>query len=157
MWCACQGNAWLSYIWVALVFVWRGKPDLICRVKRFAKTPTCLVVFHKGIGVFCQSRCHCACSCSLQRMILMINEALMLFLQIKDRRYGRTHVAIYGPSWAKDDWCTYSHAEQLISTGVGVNTMKCCALMLQFLRWPILHGLIMAWWNLKSSYDPYLN
>jgi len=30
-------------------------------------------------------------------------ETCGVLVKIKDRRYGRTHVAIYGPSWAKDD------------------------------------------------------
>lgn len=30
-----------------------------------------------------------------------LNSCLVMLVQIADRRFGRTHLAIYGPLWAK--------------------------------------------------------
>jgi len=51
------------------------------------------------------------------------------FVQIRDRRYGRTHVAIYGPAWAQDGWEQYVQVWRFLTD----------AAILWILLWPFCY------------------
>ena len=55
-------------------------------------------------------------------------DSMASLVQIKDTRYGQTHVAIYGPSWARDDWIVansiLSLADSMIEQPEAVPTSK---------------------------------